>query len=90
MTAAHLLVKGRVQGVGFRYFVMQNAKIFGLKGYVKNLNNGDVEIRVEGKKEIIEQFKFNMEQGPAYAAVDRVVTTFEPYSANFKDFSVEY
>ena len=44
MPGLHAIVKGRVQGVGYRYFVIHVAREIGLKGYVKNLMDGDVEV----------------------------------------------
>ena len=52
---AHIYYSGMVQGVGFRYTVQRCAKDLNLKGWVKNLKDGRVEILVEGKKELIEQ-----------------------------------
>ncbi|CUT02300.1 Acylphosphatase, partial [Candidatus Kryptonium thompsonii] len=46
---AHIIVKGLVQGVGFRWFVQKHANHLGLKGWTRNLSNGDVEIEVEGE-----------------------------------------
>ena len=90
MTGAHIRVVGRVQGVGFRYFAMRHANDYGLKGYVKNLADGSVEVRIEGEKEVIEHYKTILEEGPGYSLVDSVDFTFEPYTAKFKKFSVEY
>lgn len=52
--AAHILVSGRVQGVGFRWFVREHARRLGLSGTVENLPDGSVEIAVEGPKSDIE------------------------------------
>ncbi len=51
LKAVRLIVKGTVQGVGFRYYTRQLAGNLGLSGFVKNLANGDVEIEAEGEKE---------------------------------------
>jgi acylphosphatase len=69
---------------------MRHANDYGLKGYVKNLADGNVEVRVEGEKEVIEHYKTILEQGPGYSLVDYVDSTFEPYTAKFQKFSVEY
>ena len=52
---ADIIVKGIVQGVGFRWFVEREAKMFGLMGYVKNLHSGEVEIVVEGEDDFIKE-----------------------------------
>ena len=62
MIRAHILYSGRVQGVGFRFTAERYALDLELKGWVKNLPDGRVEILVEGSKEIIEQFCQNIEK----------------------------
>lgn len=90
MVSATIQITGRVQGVGFRYFTMRQANAFGLNGYVKNKGDGSVEVKVEGEKEIIERFRSILEEGSGYSAVQKVEISFEPYSAKYKKFSVEY
>lgn len=53
---AHLIVSGRVQGVGFRFLAQQQAIEFHLSGWVQNQSDGTVEIEIEGEKEKVEQF----------------------------------
>ncbi len=67
--AAHIIVKGLVQGVGFRYFVARQAARFGLSGFVKNLNNGDVEIVAEGERGSVELLIKEVKVGPRSAHV---------------------
>ena len=62
MIQAHIFYSGTVQGVGFRFTVQRYALDLNLKGWVKNLSNGCVEILVEGKKEKIEQMCQNIEK----------------------------
>jgi acylphosphatase len=90
MVNAQIRVIGRVQGVGFRYFTMQQAKLFGLNGYVKNRTDGSVEVEVEGEKEIIDKFKSVLEQGPGFSSVENVEISLHPYEAKFNQFTVEY
>lgn len=52
----HIIFQGRVQGVGFRYFCQMNASTLGLTGYARNLDNGMVEVQVQGEKLSIENF----------------------------------
>ena len=61
MIQAHILYSGTVQGVGFRYTAQRVALGLDLKGWVKNLGNGSVEICVEGSKDKIKQFCLNVE-----------------------------
>lgn len=73
MTGAYrYLVSGRVQGVGYRYFVMRAADALGVNGFVRNLADGRVEVIGEGPEEVLAEFEQKLRQGPAFAAVDRV------------------
>ena len=66
-------VKGRVQGVGFRYFVYKKAIELNIKGYVKNLPNGDLESWGEGEEENLKEFEKALEKGPTLAYVKEVL-----------------
>ena len=70
---ARILVSGRVQGVGFRFFVMQAAEGFGVSGYARNLPNGDVEIVAEGPAHALSALEEAVRTGPRSARVERVV-----------------
>lgn len=73
MTGAYrYLVSGRVQGVGYRYFVMRAADALGVNGFVRNLADGRVEVIGEGPEEVLAEFEQKLRQGPAFAAVDTV------------------
>jgi acylphosphatase len=65
----HVLVSGLVQGVGFRYFVYNNAINLTLTGYAKNLYSGDVEIEAEGDRSLVEEFIKLVKVGPRAAHV---------------------
>ena len=69
------LVSGRVQGVGFRFFVNRAAAIEGIHGSVQNLPDGRVEIRAEGESEALERFERKIRQGPPSSHVEDVDTT---------------
>ena len=73
MTAAYrYLVSGRVQGVGYRYFVMRAAEALGVTGFVRNLADGRVEAVGEGPEEVLAEFESKLRQGPAFSAVESV------------------
>ena len=72
MHRVHLRVQGRVQGVGFRYFVLRRAEDLGLTGWVRNLPDGDVEVEAEGPREALQGLIERVREGPAAARVDRV------------------
>ena len=56
MNSCHLIFQGTVQGVGFRWTTRHFAHQYGLKGFVRNLPDGNVEVSVQGNREIIEKF----------------------------------
>ena len=85
---AHIIVSGMVQGVGFRYFVYHRATRFGLKGYVDNLYNGDVEIEVEGERSLIEEIIKEMKVGPRAAHVTDVKIEWKNSESKYKRFDI--
>jgi len=90
---AHLsaTIYGRVQGVFFRYFVRNEARELGLKGYVRNLASGDaVEIQAEGEKQQLNKLLEQLKVGPPGARVERVEAEWTDYSGRFDEFSVRY
>lgn len=85
-----LLVTGLVQGVFFRANAQRMAKKFSVKGWVKNLLNGDLEIVAEGNKEDLHQFISWCHQGPPGAIVKNVEATWREYEGKFTDFKIIY
>ncbi len=69
----HFLVTGRVQGVGFRWFVHREAQELELKGWVRNTDEGAVEVLAAGDAEDLAELKESLERGPRGARVDRVI-----------------
>ncbi len=65
-------VSGRVQGVGFRYFVLRHARAEGLSGFVRNLADGRVEFLVSGEARAVARVLGKIEQGPAFARVSDI------------------
>jgi acylphosphatase len=87
--ARHYLISGRVQGVGFRYFVQDAAGREGVTGWVRNLPDGRVEALVEGDDEAVVRVERALRQGPGGAQVDEVtVDDREPPSGAHHGFSV--
>jgi acylphosphatase len=87
--AFHVLIQGRVQGVGFRYSCYAQARRLGLGGWVKNTPEGDVEVWLEGPaKEQLEAMLAWLRQGPPYARVDQI--HYNPVQpAGTWEFSIE-
>jgi acylphosphatase len=88
--AAEILVAGRVQGVGYRNFVHRKAAQLGLAGYVMNLKDGRVRVRVEGRRETIEEFARELSKGPPLARVEGVAVTWRPPTGRFAGFGIRY
>jgi acylphosphatase len=82
-------IKGRVQGVGFRWSAAHEAKNRGITGFVKNLSDGSVYIEAEGSGEHLNAFIEWCKKGPTFGFVESV--TADPYPAvNYTDFRIEY
>ena len=75
LTRVHVIVTGRVQGVGYRAFVLRIAKGFSLKGYVKNMPDGTVQIEAEGTQEILDKFVITCKIGPGWAHIENINQT---------------
>jgi acylphosphatase len=73
MAAVRLVVRGRVQGVGFRQFVAEEAEAHGLRGWVRNRRDGAVEALVVGSEDSIAAFSEVVRRGPGSAAVEQLV-----------------
>jgi acylphosphatase len=65
-------VRGRVQGVGFRWFVQENARQLELSGWVRNADDGSVELEVEGSEAAVARFRGMIARGPRGARVDAI------------------
>lgn len=88
--AAEILVEGQVQGVGYRYFVQRRASRLNLTGYVMNLSDGRVRVRVEGTPESIEELARELEKGPPLARVEKISLTWLPPSGRFATFGIRF
>jgi acylphosphatase len=71
----HLVINGRVQGVGFRWFARQAARALGLTGRVRNLPDGRVDVRVAGDPDALAQFLERMREGPPASRVTEIEET---------------
>lgn len=83
-------ISGIVQGVGYRYFAVQQALRFGLNGYAKNLPDGAVEIVAEGEEETLERFTSVLREGPRGAEVKDIQVSASPAKGAFSGFSIVY
>ena len=85
-----VIVEGRVQGVGMRGFCMLQAQKRGLTGYAKNLNNGMVEIQIQGEETKIDEFLVTVRQGNQFIRVDDMSVKSIPVVENEKLFGYGY
>ncbi len=88
-TRAHLIISGRVQGVFFRAFTKQHADRIGVKGWVRNLTNGNVEAVFEGEEEGVKELVNYSSRGPPRAIVRNVQVAYESFRDEFTDFVAE-
>ena len=89
-TAAEILIEGQVQGVGYRNFVQRKAAQLGLTGYVMNMPDRRVRVRVEGARDIIEELARELTKGPPLARVEQISVTWRPPTGRFKVFGIRY
>jgi len=82
------VVSGRVQGVGFRYFVRSQAKKMNVRGWVRNLPDGRVEAVATAEADVLSLFESALRSGPSLASVEKVETT-EETRADFESFEVK-
>jgi len=83
----HAVVSGHVQGVGFRYRASRHAKALKLKGFVKNLLDGRVEIIAQGKKPALERMAEWLQAGPSSGYVENVDIKWDKAEKKYKGFS---
>ncbi len=89
MRAVKMRIEGHVQGVGYRYYTYRLAKRYGIRGYVKNLPDGSVEVVAEGDGENFERFLKDVARGPHSAIVTNVSVEDIP-PRGFESFEIEY
>lgn len=87
MKSISITLSGRVQGVGFRYFVLETARHFNIKGFVRNMPGGEVYIEAEGKDPDLQLFVHKCRQGPPRANVDQMCVNECP-SSGYADFLI--
>jgi acylphosphatase len=87
----HYIVKGRVQGVGFRWFVHREAGSLGLKGWVRNTESGEVEVMASGPEDKLENLRAALDRGSRGSRVDAVKESSmdETMATNLESFQIE-
>jgi len=90
MTRYHIIVKGIVQGVGYRFFAIRKANDYGITGWVRNLPDGSVEVVAEGDKGLLNEFIQELKIGPISAHISDIELTEEEYTGKFNNFDVRF
>lgn len=90
MKRYQLIVKGKVQGVGFRAYTQQKAAQYELSGYVMNHMDGSVEIEAQGEDSTLERFISTIKEGSPYSSVDEIKTQEKEVQDNERSFSIRY
>jgi acylphosphatase len=89
LVRAHIIVKGRVQGVGFRAYVEYHTRqIGGLTGWVRNVGYDTVEAIAEGERSNVERLIEMMKQGPSMSRVDESMVEWGDVAGEFREFGV--
>lgn len=88
--ARRFIVRGRVQGVGYRYFAIRAARDAGVVGTVRNLSDGTVEAIAEGTPNAIAEFRAALERGPSFGNVSQVDEMEMQPTGRYTDFAVLY
>jgi len=86
--ARRFIISGRVQGVGFRFFVQDHAAVEGVHGFVRNLPDGTVEVLIEGDDESVLRVERALRRGPSSARIDDVEVQEVPSSGRATGFSI--
>ena len=87
----HFLIQGRVQGVGFRWFVQRQAAELDLRGWVRNTEEGEVEVVASGTEADLAELRSSLRRGPRGARVDRLIEHYldEKESENLSSFRID-
>jgi len=87
--ARRFVVRGRVQGVGFRWFVEREAHILGIAGWVRNQADGSVEVMAQGTRDQVSALRSRLREGPRAARVDEVEECEAKPAAGVSSFRIE-
>lgn len=89
LEARRFLVRGRVQGVGFRWFVEREAHILKIAGWVRNNHDGSVEVLAQGTRDQLSGLRSRLREGPRAARVDNIEESEAQFAAGLSSFRIE-
>ncbi|MFZ1731921.1 MAG: acylphosphatase [Bacteroidota bacterium] len=84
----HVVISGLVQGVGFRYFAMQKARATGIRGFVRNLYSGEVEVVAQAEESMLDAFLRDLKVGPRSAHVKGVKLVWQDEAEMYNSFDI--
>jgi acylphosphatase len=91
MVHLNIIVSGRVQGVGFRFFSQRKAVQYGINGWVRNLDDGSVEIRAAGDKKQLDSFMRDLKRGNPFSTIDSMqVDELDGQGELYSSFKIKY
>lgn len=90
LSAVHMIAQGRVQGIGFRFFVRDLASSTDVKGWVRNLLDGSVEIHAEGEKDVLFDFIKEVKKGPYLGYVSELTTDWITPENIYTGFNITF
>jgi acylphosphatase len=90
LKTVHLIVKGTVQGVGFRYYTRRLADSLGLSGYVKNLADGNVEIEAEGDKQSLQDLIHDLQTKDMAEYISGLEVVWSENQDKYHDFVISF
>ena len=86
----NVLISGRVQGVGFRYFTVSVADKYDVKGFVRNIPGAKVEIICQGEEEELKSFMDEVKKGPAFSVITDAAIGEVPENKRYNSFKIKY
>ena len=90
MLQLQIVVSGKVQGVGYRYFAQMKAVQFGITGWVKNRSDGAVEMVTTGTKENLDLFIEEISRGNPFSTVDQIEINEISIAEKYQSFTIKY
>ena len=86
--SVYIIIKGKVQGVSFRYFTLKQAQKLNIVGWVRNIPNGTVEAVAQGNKKNLELFIKKLKEGSSLSRVDDVILNWEHQKKDYENFAI--
>ncbi|MDD4310511.1 MAG: acylphosphatase [Candidatus Cloacimonetes bacterium] len=89
MSTWEIIARGKVQGVGFRWFVQKSASVHGVCGYVRNLSDGTVYILAQAEEHVLDSFQLSLQQGSRFASVAGLEVSKIDSAKEYNEFEIK-